>query len=134
MLQMAWAIPFLYYTYMGVLGFSKMWLDIATFFVAVLTGFAVEYHVLRRAGHESFVLGTWIMAIVEGVPVSEMLNHSFYEVFENGDKKWLVTYADVALNGNKHILHDYSPEIDKTLTIYCFQPAPGYCACVLIPS
>ena len=63
-----------------------------------------------------------------------MLNRSFYEVFENGDKKWLVTYADVALNGNKHILHDYSPEIDKTLTIYCFQPAPGYCACVLIPS
>ena len=74
------------------------------------------------------------MSVVEGVPVSEMLNRSFYEVFENGDKKWLVTYADVALNGNKHILHDYSPEIDKTLTIYCFQPASGYCACVLIPS
>ena len=74
------------------------------------------------------------MAVVEGVPVSEMLNHSFYEVFENGDKKWLVTYADVALNGNKHILQEYSPEIDKTLTIYCFQPASGYCACVLIPS
>ena len=74
------------------------------------------------------------MAVVEGVPVSKMLNHSFYEVFENGDKKWLVTYADVALNGTKHILHDYSPEIDKTLTIYCFQPYPRYCACVLIPS
>ena len=74
------------------------------------------------------------IVVVEGVPVSEMLNRSFYEVFENGDKKWLVTYADVALNGNKHILQDYSPEIDKTLTIYCFQPAPGYCACVLIPS
>lgn len=55
------------------------------------------------------------MAVVEGIPVSEMLNRSFYEVFENGDKKWLVTYADVALNGNKHILQDYSPEIDKTL-------------------
>ena len=27
-----WAIPFLYYTYMGVLGFSKMWLDIANIF------------------------------------------------------------------------------------------------------
>lgn len=74
------------------------------------------------------------MAVVEGIPVSEMLNRSFYEVFENGDKKWLVTYADVALNDNKHILQDYSPEIDKTLTIYCFQPASGYCACVLIPS
>ena len=73
------------------------------------------------------------MAAVEGIPVSEMLNHSFYEVFENGDKKWLVTYADVALNGTKVILHDYSPEIWKDLTIYCFQPHPGYCACILIP-
>ena len=74
------------------------------------------------------------MAVVEGIPVSEMLNHSFYEVFENGDKKWLVTYADVALNGTKVILHDYSPEIGKDLSIYCFQPHPGYCACILIPS
>ena len=73
------------------------------------------------------------MAVVEGIPVSEMLNNSFYEVFENGDKKWLVTYADVALNGTKVILHDYSPEIGKDLTIYCFQPHPGYCACILIP-
>ena len=65
------------------------------------------------------------MAVVEGIPVSEMLNNSFYEVFENGDKKWLVTYADVALNGTKVILHDYSPEIGKDLTIYCFQPHRG---------
>ena len=74
------------------------------------------------------------MAVVEGIPVSEMLNNSFYEVFENGDKKWLVTYADVALNGAKVVLHDYSPEIGKDLSIYCFQPHPGYCACILIPS
>ena len=73
------------------------------------------------------------MAVVEGIPVSEMLNNSFYEVFKNGDKKWLVTYADVALNGTKVILHDYSPEIGKDLTIYCSQPHPGYCACILIP-
>ena len=45
-----------------------------------------------------------MMADVEGIPISEMINRSFYEVFENGDKKWLVTYADVALNGNKHTL------------------------------
>ena len=74
------------------------------------------------------------MAVVEGIPISEMLNNSFYEVFKNEDKKWLVTYADVALNGTKVILHDYSPEIGKDLSIYCFQPHPGYCACILIPS
>ncbi|MGN0106147.1 MAG: LytTR family transcriptional regulator DNA-binding domain-containing protein [Hominilimicola sp.] len=73
------------------------------------------------------------MEDIEGAPISEMLNHSFYEVFKNGDKKWLVTYANVALNGKKRTITDYSPEIDKQLTIYCYQPSPGYCACVLIP-
>ena len=66
------------------------------------------------------------MAVVEGVPVEEMLDRSFYKVFPNGDKKWLVAYADVALNGTKHTLRDYSPEIDKNLTIHCYQPEPGY--------
>ena len=73
------------------------------------------------------------MEVVEGIPVEEMLNRSFYEVFKNGDRKWLVSYADVALNGSKRTLSDYSPEIDKNLTIYCYQPEPGFCACVLVP-
>ena len=71
------------------------------------------------------------MAVVEGVPVADMSNHSFYEVFKNGDKKWLIAYADVALNGVQRTLHDYSPEIGKTLNICCYQPEPGFCACVL---
>ncbi len=73
------------------------------------------------------------MEVVEGVPKEEMLNHSFYEVFKNGDRKWLVAYADVALNGTTRIIHDYSPEISKNLTIHCYQPEPGFCACVLVP-
>ncbi len=72
------------------------------------------------------------MEVVEGIPVEDMLNRSFYEVFKNGDRKWLVSYADVALNGSKRTLSDYSPEIDKNLTIYCYQPEPGFCACVLV--
>ena len=73
------------------------------------------------------------MAVVEGVPVEDMVNHSFYEVFKNGDHKWLVAYADTALNGGAHTLCDYSPEIGKWLTIHCYQPEPGYCSCVLLP-
>ena len=42
-----------------------------------------------------------------------------------------IANADVALNGTKHTLHDYSPEINKNLIIHCYQPEPGYCACVL---
>ena len=73
------------------------------------------------------------MEIVEGLPLEEMLNRSFYEVFKKGDRKWLVSYADVALNGTQRTLHDYSPEIGKNLSIHCYQPEPGFCACVLIP-
>lgn len=51
------------------------------------------------------------MAVVEGIPVSEMLNRSFYEVFENGDKKWLVTYADVALNGNPLVFDTFDKAV-----------------------
>ena len=36
-----------------------------------------------------------------------------------------VANADVALNGTKHTLHDYSPEINKNLIIHCYQPEPG---------
>ena len=71
------------------------------------------------------------MAVIEGVPVEEMINRSFYEVFRNGDKKWLVAYADVALNGTQRTLSDYSPEMGKNLTITCYQPEPGFCACIL---
>lgn len=71
------------------------------------------------------------MEVLEGRPVAEMLNRSFYAVFPNGDRKWIVPYADVAINGTRRILRDYSPEIDKFLVIRCFQPLPGYCACLL---
>ena len=64
-----WAIPFLYYTYMGVLGFSRMWLDIACF--------ALEYHVLKKSGNESFVLGTWIMAVIDFVMAAAFVSCSY---------------------------------------------------------
>ena len=72
------------------------------------------------------------MEVLEGKSMDEMIDKSFYEVFENGDRKWLVTYADVALNGGKRIIESYSPEIDANLRVYCYQPKPDFCACLLI--
>ena len=72
------------------------------------------------------------MSKLEGVPVEDMLNRSFYEVFPNADRKWIVPYADVAINGNRRSFHKFSPEVQKNLYIQCFQPIPGYCACLLI--
>lgn len=72
------------------------------------------------------------MARLEGKPISEMIDKSFYNVFPNGDKKWLIAYADVALNGTSRVIESYSPEIDAKLRIYCFQPEQNYCACALV--
>lgn len=72
------------------------------------------------------------MEKLEGKPLLELMNRSFYDIFKNADRKWLIYYADVALNGVQRIVHKYSPEIDKHLTVYCFQPIPGFCACTLV--
>ena len=61
-----------------------------------------------------------------------MIGHSFYEIFSNGDKKWLITYADVALNGGQHVIRDIGPDPEKSMNVYCYQPTDGYCACVLV--
>lgn len=73
------------------------------------------------------------METVEGKPISEMLNHSFYKVFPKADKKWLVAYSKVAITGERTSFKDYSPEIGKDLLIKCFQPMEGFCACILTP-
>ena len=71
------------------------------------------------------------MESLEKKTLDEMMNQSFYEIFPNADPKWLISYANVALNGTPCTLRDYSPEIGKNLTIHCFQPMEGYCACLL---
>lgn len=72
------------------------------------------------------------MESLEKKTLDEMLNQSFYEIFPNADPKWLISYANVALNGTTCSIKDYSPEVDKSLIIHCFQPMEGFCACLLL--
>ncbi len=71
------------------------------------------------------------MEIIQGKTIDEMLNHSFFTVFPNADKKWLVAYTDVAVNGTARYIRDYSPEIGKEIFVRCFQPLDGFCACLM---
>ncbi len=73
------------------------------------------------------------MEVIEGKTIEEMMNHSFFSVFPNADKKWLVAYTDVAVNGNARYIRDYSPEIEKEIFVRCYQPLEGFCACLLSP-
>ena len=73
------------------------------------------------------------MAEMEGVTVEELQDRSFYEVFVDGNKKWVLTYAEVALNGTSAVVEKYREDVDQNFRIYCFQPAPNFCACMLVP-
>lgn len=73
------------------------------------------------------------MEVIEGKTIEEMMNHSFFSVFPNADRKWLVAYTDVAVNGKPCYIRDYSPEIEKEIFVRCFQPLEGFCACLLTP-
>ena len=36
------------------------------------------------------------------------------------------------MNGRPHEMVDFSPKVKQMLRISCFQPAPGYCACLIM--
>ena len=69
---------------------------------------------------------------LEGLSGEEVLDRSFYSVFPDGDKKWLVLFADVALNGSHYKLRDYNARLKRTITFSCYCPQRGYCACLII--
>lgn len=71
------------------------------------------------------------MVKFEGKTLEEMLNHSCFEIFPETDKKWAISYADVALNGVSREIMEYSSAHGTNVTVHCFQPQEGYCACVL---
>ena len=47
------------------------------------------------------------------------------------DSKWLRSYEQAALYGEKLEIIDYSPEIDTYLKGICFPTYPGHCGCIL---
>ena len=65
-----------------------------------------------------------------------IINRSFYEVHPNADKSWLVPYTDVALNGNPRVIESRNTPGGEAahLTVYCFQVAKNYCACMVVPT
>lgn len=71
------------------------------------------------------------MAEQENRSVEEVTNRSLLELFRNIDKKWLVVFADVAVNDTVRTIDFHHPVRDKQLTFHCYQPIEGFCACVI---
>lgn len=78
-----------------------------------------------------FTYSNYAHAALENTKYGELIGKSFYKFFENVSYKWLYYYYDTAYHGIDHVLNDYSPEVDKHLLIYTYQPEYGYCGCVV---
>ena len=69
---------------------------------------------------------------LEGVSKETLLSKSFYEIFPDGDRKWLRHYYECAYNGAVLSIEDISIEVDKWLHIHCFPVEDkGCCACLI---
>ena len=63
-----------------------------------------------------------------------IIGQSFYDLFPNGNRKWIHAFMEIAINGGQRVIRDFSPELGIHLEFYCFQPEEGFCACTLIES
>ena len=72
------------------------------------------------------------LAKLEGLPKEKIQGHRFYELFPNGNRKWLQPYYESAYEGKASTCTDISEEIDKYLQIETFPTdEKGVCVCVL---
>ncbi len=78
-----------------------------------------------------FVYANKALADLENTTTEKLVGSSFYNIFKNGDKKWLKLYWETAYKGITQEIEAYSNEVKKFLSISCYQPAMGYCAQIL---
>ncbi|MGN2370610.1 diguanylate cyclase [Clostridium cagae] len=91
----------------------------------------VEVNEISEPSDFIFVYVNEALTKIENLSKEKLLGSSFYEVFKNGEKKWLYEYWETAYNGTNKEIYEYSNELNKFLSISCYQPSYGYCGCVL---
>lgn len=80
----------------------------------------------------TFVYCNEPLARLEGVPRENLIGRRFYDIFPNGDRKWLKPYFKAAYEGISDEFDDVSEEIDQYLHVEVFPTGKeGYCVCVL---
>ncbi len=70
-------------------------------------------------------------AEIIGVSKSELLKRSYKELFPNWDKVLVQFYGEAAIHGASNTLVEYNETLDKYLKHTCYQPAYGYCGCIV---
>lgn len=62
---------------------------------------------------------------------SKAVDHTYFEVYPQGDRKWLIAFSEVALHGGSKIIEDFKTG-QGPVRVFCFQLEEGFCACALV--
>ena len=72
------------------------------------------------------------LARLDGKSLEELIGHRFYEVFPDGDRKWLSLFFEAAYLGRSVAFDDISEEIGLFLHVEAYPVGrEGYCSCLL---
>lgn len=87
----------------------------------------------KRAVDWRFCYANAALAMLENVPLEELVGATFGSIFSNMNVKWLRLYERAVLYGESLEVIDHSPEIDADLRVICFPTQKGHCGCLLFP-
>ena len=62
---------------------------------------------------------------------SKAVDRTYFEVFPQGNRKWLIAFSEVALHGGSKIIEDFKTGLGP-VRVFCFQLEEGFCACALV--
>ncbi len=80
----------------------------------------------------TFAYANDALAKIEGVPREKLVGSRFFELFPNGDRKWLKYYYQAAFEGKNVEFEEISEEVDLYLHVNAMpMDTTGYCACTL---
>ncbi len=98
------------------------------------TGFAivsVEVDMIKRPINFTYTFVNDALASLYELKKEDLIHKTFYDIYATQDKKWLLLFGEVAIKGIKREVIEYFPDLYKYLKFECYQPKPGYCACMV---
>lgn len=99
-----------------------------------IPAYVVELHMKEDSFSADFFFRycNHAMMDIEKKTKDEIIGRPFFDVIPTADAKRLVAYMDIALNGGSRTFTEYDSGKRGMITVTCFQPMPGFCACMLM--
>lgn len=64
--------------------------------------------------------------------IDDLVGRRFEDMFGKDENGRLAGFADVAVNGEPRTIRDSFGHMDGDVTVHCYQPLKGYCACIIL--